>query len=341
VSALPFASWHRVAEVLGYPLPYLRRIAAAAPRYYRRQERKKPGVDGAYRLVEPPREPLATLQRKILDRILYGVALPPWIMGVTKGSSTSQHASRHIQAPWLVEIDVRDYFLSVPTAGVFDALRHRIGCGTKSAKLLTALTTLHGHLPQGAPTSGYLAVLATLPVLEALREFAFGFELEMGVFVDGIAVSGHRAREFIAPAIEMLRASGLRVRRRKVTAQPSHRSQQIAGCVVNRKLAVPAQYRQKVRQSIFAAAKSGSAATSARALGQIEYVRSISKSQGEALERRAMALHKTQDDEVTWAALRSKSVEEVAHAASPRPVPSRSRSVEEIATREPVSPPPE
>ena len=89
-------------------------------------------------------------------------------------------------------------------AMVFRVFRGTLGLGDALAHLLTRLTTLDGHLPQGAPTSGALANLILSPVDPVLENIAADLHLVVTRYVDNIDFSGIRAREAILPAIAAL-----------------------------------------------------------------------------------------------------------------------------------------
>ena len=71
----------------------------------------------------------------------------------------------------ILKLDIRDFFGSVTRTSVFTTFR-RIGYSRLVSNMLADVCTLHGSLPQGAPTSPALANLAALGLDVRLSAFA-------------------------------------------------------------------------------------------------------------------------------------------------------------------------
>src|SRR5438477_9699858 len=70
------------------------------------------------------------------------------------------------------------------------------------------LTTLAGHLPQGAPTSDALANHVLAPVDDGLIAIATALDLKLSRYLDNIDLSGSHTREAIPLVIALLREHG-------------------------------------------------------------------------------------------------------------------------------------
>ncbi len=165
---------------------------------------------------------------------------PPWDRkGVTAGGNGRKEVGCVVGYP------------SVTCAMVHAVWRDVFQFGAPIADLLTRLTTHGGHLPQGAPTSGYLANIALLPAAEAIKQLCADAECTVTFYVDDISISGLRAREVIEPLIAILHAHGLSVGRGKTKVMPPSRAQMSTGYGINAgRPSVPRNKRDAVRELI-------------------------------------------------------------------------------------------
>lgn len=146
--------------ILGVSPKLISAISIFPRRHYRAFDVQK--RTGGKRRILAPRTYLKVLQRFILRRILERQPLPKYVTGFVKSRSTVQNASAHVGSRYFLNIDLKDFFGSVRGKQVLRIFR-RIGYPAGMAEALTRLCTYRDCLPQGAPTSPYLANLAFLP----------------------------------------------------------------------------------------------------------------------------------------------------------------------------------
>src|SRR6185436_20457188 len=77
-----------------------------------------------------------------------------------------QHLGKHL----VVRIDIQDFFSSITDRQIYSVWADKLGNSPPVASLLTTLTTYRRHLPQGAPTSTYLANLVLLGADQVLTQ---------------------------------------------------------------------------------------------------------------------------------------------------------------------------
>lgn len=83
------------------------------------------------------------------------------------------NARKHLNRPWLLQVDLRDFFHYVTTDMVRRIFMDLPFCFSEDlSELLTALTTYNDRLPMGAPTSPVLSNLACRNMDERLLELA-------------------------------------------------------------------------------------------------------------------------------------------------------------------------
>jgi len=140
------------------------------------------------REINPPLIKLKLLQRRI-NRLLQRLLVPVAVKGGIKGHSHIDHAAAHTHKAMVIIMDLSDFYPSVKSGRVYDIFCQRLGCSHEIARLLTRLTTYHGCLPQGAPTSGTLAVLAAERLAIRLSHLAEAYSSTFTMYMDDMAFS--------------------------------------------------------------------------------------------------------------------------------------------------------
>ena len=135
--------------------------AKLAGEYYDPFDIEKP--NGSWRHIDNPLPVLKRIQRRILSHILVLEELPKTMFGGLPGRDAIQNAQVHTGQPVVVILDIKDFFLKIHDKKmIFPVFNKIYQCPGKIAGILTKLTTFQHRLPQGAPTSSYLANLAIL-----------------------------------------------------------------------------------------------------------------------------------------------------------------------------------
>lgn len=115
-----------------------------------------PKRSGGRRRIDAPLPSLAFLQRWILDNILNSVPLHASAKAYRKGNSIFDNARFHRKQKVVLKVDVKNFFGSIEEHSAFVIFKD-LGYSKRLSKLLSMTSSLHGTLPQGAPTSGALA----------------------------------------------------------------------------------------------------------------------------------------------------------------------------------------
>jgi RNA-directed DNA polymerase len=226
----------------------LHALADVAEDLYRKEWRT---IRGKRRFITEPFAELKALQRTIRERLLLPVPLSSIVYSDTRGRSATANARQHLHQSNLASVDIRDCYPSITNAMVFRVFREQLHLGDNLARLLTPLTTLSGHLPQGTPTSGALANLVLSPVDVWLEEIAARLELIVTRYVDNIDFSGVRSREAILPTISVLQRHGFAVRHKKVFNAGYAVAHVVTGNLVDgREVRLPRTKRANVRAAV-------------------------------------------------------------------------------------------
>jgi RNA-directed DNA polymerase len=132
---------------------------------------------------------LKTVQQRIYHRILKQIQLPSYAFGGVKQRDNVLNAKMHQGSKYFFNTDLRNFYPGITHQQVFEMLvSNRIPL--EAASILTKLTTYKGMLPQGTPTSPYLANLVFVKAGLKLQKIADENRLIFTTFVDDITISG-------------------------------------------------------------------------------------------------------------------------------------------------------
>jgi hypothetical protein len=242
------ADW--LAWKIGIPSKRLHEIASGVEEHY--HTFVIPKANGKGREINNPDRDLKELQRRVVAEILRPKRLPDYVQGSVVGRSNLTNAEYHVGQPAILRVDIRSFFPHVTNRKVFAIWRDVFGFGTDLSSLLTRLTTLNGHLPQGAPTSSYLANLSLVSVDTTIANKANELNLVYTRFVDDIVLSGVRVREIVSFIVHELSRAVFPCSRDKVVVAGSSKRRAVTGFVVNhpRRATVDRENRDRLRAAV-------------------------------------------------------------------------------------------
>lgn len=195
------------------------------------------------RVVHVPSEALTGLQRRVLDRLLYGGPISPAAYAGVPGRSLLGAASRHLEkACSVLKLDISEAFASTSYRHVFAALRERLDRdlwvlgasrreGQQIVRALTLLTTVRSgrgsarRLALGSPTSVAMFNAVCLPidrdVWATLDDFYIADSCIYTRYVDDLVISSPaRLPEQLADRVAaIIHRAGFAVNRSKTTHQ--------------------------------------------------------------------------------------------------------------------------
>jgi hypothetical protein len=242
---------------LGFSRESLRDIANSAIAYYSPfelpQEPRpfaKIAQKSKSRRIDRPIGALREVQDRIYYRLLSDLKLPTYLCGAVKGRSVMMNVHLHDDAPVLVTMDIKSWFPSITPRHVYRALRAVLNCSKPVAKLLTALTTFDGRLPQGASTSSAIANLVLYSIDGPLRARALDMNVNYSSWVDDLPFSGSNARQIIPIAISTLKGAGFRIARSKLLVMGRGERKIVNGIVLGKRPSTPKQHRARIRSAL-------------------------------------------------------------------------------------------
>lgn len=180
-----------LASALDISEVYLKKVAANPDNFY--CINPIPKKSGGFRIISDPVKELKIVQRRIVRRILSKCKFPDYLFGSIKDEENPRdfvrNAQYHVQAKEVIAFDVESFFPSVQPQFVKRVFKFLLKLPDEVAELLVSLVTLNGGLPQGAPTSSYLANLilydCEYKIVKTLRAKGFTYSR----LVDDITVS--------------------------------------------------------------------------------------------------------------------------------------------------------
>jgi len=281
-----------LASQLGISPERLVECADNAPDLYREFDRE---VKGKLRHLTSALQPLALLQRRILNRILCRLPISEYAFGAIKGRSIKGNAIRHARAPFIAKLDIRDFYPTIKFRKIYDFFMST-KCSPEVSRILTFLTTRDYALPLGTSTSPFLADQIVQPLDHRIGGLAKSLGLTYTRYVDDITISGKFDLTRIADKIiEFINQLGFKIKRSKLELyRPGDSKKRIITGVEVRegKVFAPATYVEQLNRELCMAKKASrheivkeQFLTREQYFGRIGYVRWLDPKAGNKLLR--------------------------------------------------------
>jgi RNA-directed DNA polymerase len=214
INSKPVQDIEALIDLLMISKPELEKIIKKIPASYRDIAIKK--SDGSFRHLDAPNKELKAIQKKVLDYYIGQIKLPHFVFGIGKNKTILENVKAHVIHEELVVIDIKNFFPSVHYTRV-KTLYENLGCDDEVSDLLTKLTTLNYHLPQGTPTSPYVASLCLSNLDKRLYALCKVNRLIYTRYFDDIAISGAKiADELVATFITVIEQEGYECKKEKI-----------------------------------------------------------------------------------------------------------------------------
>lgn len=177
-----------LAQLLDLNRIELKELRKSVSQSYQSYKIKK--KQGGFRRIEAPDIQLKAIQHHLLHNLLNEIPTHPSIFG-GPGTSIIDALKEHVRKPVVITMDIENFFPSIKKHSVQSALLKE-GFQPETAKIITDITSYHGHLPQGAPTSPALARIVLSPAAERIDCFIrrISHICRCSIYVDDIIISG-------------------------------------------------------------------------------------------------------------------------------------------------------
>ncbi|MCY7279816.1 MAG: reverse transcriptase family protein [Sphingomonas bacterium] len=222
-----------IAKYIGVSPLIILGILKNAEKHYRTFTIRK--RSGGIRTINAPRTYLKVIQWWIYDVILAEVENSPYAHGFVKGRSFIANATFHHGSRYVVNVDIKDFFPSVPLKAVIDQFL-TLGYRSGVAEGLARLATLGGALPQGAPTSPALANMIFSATDGLLAEIANRHSAKYSRYADDLTFSSHTKidRSLIGEVQECLAGLGMNLNEEKTRFMGPNMRLEITGLILGR-----------------------------------------------------------------------------------------------------------
>ena len=205
-----------------------------------------PKKNGGTRHIEAPDPVTKKRQEDYLKYLYKAYPASPYTHGFTPNKSIVTNAKPHTDKKWVYSVDIKDFFPSV----TFEKVK-ALGFKLKWGLCFYDFKDGKGkRLPQGAPTSPYIANLYLKKFDYKTAKKLAGFNIAYTRYADDITFSGNdyngmeKALSFI---IKLLNRYGLEINYKKVKKMPFWKRQYVCGLTVNKKVALTRETKKKVR----------------------------------------------------------------------------------------------
>lgn len=215
------------------------------------------GNDYKIREITAPSRKLKSVQKWILHNILESIPVSEHAYGFKKGCSILQNAERHMYNQFALCVDIKDFFGSIQKSEVLQIFR-KIGYTSEASEVLSRICCYNGALPQGAPTSPYLANIVCEKLDNELAYLAKQNNSVYSRYADDITFSSDNDIWYLYENIsDILIKYNFRLNN-KTKYYRSDQPKFITGLVVqNGKVRVPKRYKRELRKEIYYCKKFG------------------------------------------------------------------------------------
>lgn len=242
--------------LLGVEYNYVNKVMLFNDRFYRVYKVKK--KNGGYREISIPNVRLRYIQRWILDNILYRISVSEDVTGFVPEKSIVDNATKHTNKELVMAFDIKDFFPSVNIERIFNIFYY-YGYTKEISYCLARICTLNDELPQGAPTSPYLANIVCRKMDIRIKCLCDKIDADFTRYADDITISGKKnIIEYLDIIKSIVIDEGFSINNDKTRAMYRNRQQRITGLIVNNnKVSVPKDKIRYLRQQIYYIKKFG------------------------------------------------------------------------------------
>lgn len=235
--------------------------------FHRYSEASIPKRRGGTRVLLIPERRLKFLQRQTLKLLEQIQSVRAPVHGFVKERGAITNANEHQKRPYLLNIDLKDYFGTISQRRVVGLLK-ALGIDAQVAKAIAVICVTRNQLPQGAPTSPILANLVSYRLDGDLMRFAKKHHLRYTRYADDISLSGYAqplalfegelpisGRVPVEKLSEALRATitsnGFEINSEKVWFSGPRSRKEVTGLIVNEFTNVKRTFVRDLRAALF------------------------------------------------------------------------------------------
>ena len=235
---------------LGFPAKTLYGLSNNLDKHYRNAF--IPKHDGNKRKLSVPDTILKKVQRSISDNILSHYPISRYATAYTSGSSVQKNASLHVGKQKILKLDIDGFFDHITYSKVKDIVFCKENYSEQIRILLTMICYHKESLPQGTPTSPAITNIIMYDFDEKIGKYCTENNISYSRYCDDMTFSGDFDEGLVIAFVkDELRKLGLFLKSRKTAVIPNTKRQTVTGIVVNEKIGLTKEYKNKIRQEIY------------------------------------------------------------------------------------------
>ncbi|HLM83731.1 MAG TPA: reverse transcriptase family protein [Candidatus Bathyarchaeia archaeon] len=246
-----------------------------------------PKKDGCKRMLFVPNKELKNCQKSVLKELSSLLRLPGYVHGGVKGKSIITNAKIHCNQQYVLALDIKDFFPSVKVKRIEKSFSENFKFSTQLLKWMVRIVSFKYCLPQGAPTSPFVANLAVQKMDSRIYSLCQKSGVTYSRYFDDITISGGDEAKniFRSQKIQKIISNeGFKTSHKKTRLQHRSAKQRVTGLIVNDGLAIDENTIDEIKESI----KNREFLTSVKELeslrGKISFVKSVDRKKGNELE---------------------------------------------------------
>lgn len=213
--------------------------------------------NGGTRVIIMPSLHLKEIQRWILDNILYRYSINDAAYGFVLNRNIKDNAMIHINQSTIVNLDIKNFFPTINYERVF-SLFFKSGYTKEVSFILAKLCTYKGILPQGAPSSPYIANILCNRLDKRISGLVAKKKYKYSRYADDITISGDKEINNLVPyIIKIISSEHFEVNLNKLRVQDTATFKEVTGLIVNDTVKVKRKFKKKLEQHIYYCEKFG------------------------------------------------------------------------------------
>ena len=220
---------------------------------------------GGKRQISAPVNGLKSIQT-YLNVMLQAIYEPsPYAMGFTPNRSVVDNAKVHVGQNYIYNLDIKDFFPSIPQARVWGRLKARpFNLKQSLANVVAGLCCMKVVteeyekfiLPQGAPTSPLLTNAICDKLDYKLSKLASHYGLKYSRYADDITFSSmhnvyQKGSKFLRELHDIIKEQGFIINEAKTRLQKKGSRQEVTGLIISDKVNVTRKYIEDIRNILY------------------------------------------------------------------------------------------
>lgn len=210
-----------------------------------------PKKSGSTRSIHAPKRGLKRIQHLISELLQMLFEPDESVHGFVRERSIVSNAKEHLGAPFVLNVDLKDFFPSVNKGRVKAVLQLApFEIPEEGAELIARLCSFNGVLPQGSPASPVLTNVVCQRLDRRMNLFAIARGCVYTRYADDMTFSSDESvfdGKFFLKLEAIVREEGFRFNISKTRLLNKSTRQEVTGLVVNEKVNVPREFVNEIR----------------------------------------------------------------------------------------------